>query len=123
MLDNYGCVVLISAGAPLHTMIGLGKWVNAVSRSPRSLPKARGKTSSSRGRSLLSSKGPVLGLGESAAVHHAQTSLLSLGDEAEMSDKDPAVARTVESLSVAGSDTPVVKQEKEAMTVGGIPSR
>ena len=123
MLDNDNCGVLISLGEPLHAMIGLGKWVNAVSCSPRSLPKARGKTSSSRGRSLLSSKGPVLGLGESAAIHHAQTSLLSLGDEAEMSDKDPAVARTVESLSVAGSDTPVVKQEKEAMTVGGIPSR
>jgi hypothetical protein len=79
--------------------------------------------SSSRGRSLLSSKGLVSGLGESAAVHHAQTSLLNLGNGVEMVDKDPAVARTVESLSVAGSDTPVVKQEKEAMTVGGIPSR
>ncbi len=104
-------------------MIGLGKWVNAVSRSPRSLPKTRGKTSSSRGKSLLSSKGPVSGLGESAAVHHAQTSVLSLGDKVEMSDKDPAVARTVENLSVAGSDTPAVKQEKETRTVGGIPSR
>ena len=79
--------------------------------------------SSSRGKSLLSSKGLVSGLGESAAVHRAQTSLLSFGDEVEMSDKDPAVARTVESLSVAGRDTPVVKQEKEARTVGGIPSR
>jgi hypothetical protein len=104
-------------------MIGLGKWVNAVSRSPRSLLKTRGKTNSSQGRSLLSSKGSVSGLGESAAVHHAQTSLLSLGDEVEMVDKDPAVARTVEILSVAGSDTPAVKQEKEAMTVRGIPSR
>jgi len=103
-------------------MIGLGKWVNAVSRSPRSFPKARGKVSS-QGRSLLSSKGPVSGIGESAAVHHAQTSLLSLGDEVEVSDKDHTVARTVESLSVAGSDAPVVKQEKEAKSVGGIPSR
>lgn len=123
MLDDHNCVVLISPGEPLHTMVGLGKWVNAVSRSPRPLPKARGKTSSSRGKSLLSSKGLVSGLGESAAVHHAQTSLLSLGDEVEMVDKDPAVARTVESLSVAGSDTLAVKQEKEAMTVRGIPSR
>jgi len=104
-------------------MIGPSKWVNAVSRSPCSLLKARGKTSSSRGRSSLSSKGPVSGLGESAAVHHAQTSLLSLGDEVEVSDKDHTVARTVESLSVAGSDAPVVKQEKEAKSVGGIPSR
>jgi len=104
-------------------MIGLGKWVNAVSRSPRSLPKARGKTSSSRGRSLLSSKGLVSGLGESAAVHHAQTSHLILGDEVEMGDNDPAVARTVKTLSVAGSDMPASRQEKEARSVGGIPSR
>jgi len=61
--------------------------------------------------------------GESAAVHHAQTSLLSLGDEAEMGDNDPAVARTVKTLSVAGSDMPASRQEKEARSVGGIPSR
>jgi hypothetical protein len=33
------------------------------------------------------------------------------------------VVRTVETLSVAGSDVPVVKQEKEARSSGGIPSR
>jgi len=35
----------------------------------------------------------------------------------------PAVARTVKTLSVAGSDAPAVGQEKEARSVGGIPSR
>jgi len=103
-------------------MTGLGKWANAVSRSTRSLPKARGKVSS-RGRSLLSIRSGVSHSGESAAVHHAQTSLLSFSDESGMGDNDPAVARTVKTLSVAGSDTPAVGQEKEARSVGGIPSR
>jgi len=61
--------------------------------------------------------------GESAAVHHAHTSLFSLGDGTEMGDNDPAVARTVKTLSVAGSDAPAVGQEKEARSAGGIPSR
>ena len=113
---------LISTGEPLHTMIGLGKWVDAVLRSTRPLPKARGKASS-QGRSLLSMKSGVSHSGESAAVHHAQTSLLSFSDESRMGDNDPAVARTVKALSVAGSDTPVSRQEKEARSVGGIPSR
>jgi hypothetical protein len=40
-----------------------------------------------------------------------------------MSDNDPAVVRTVETLSVAGSDVLVSKQEKEARSSGGIPSQ
>jgi len=40
-----------------------------------------------------------------------------------MSDNDPAVASTVENLSVAGSDEPAAVQEKEARSSGGIPSR
>ena len=120
--SNHNCVVLIIAGEPLHTMIGLDKWANAVSRSTRSLPKARGKVSSRR-RSLLSMKSGVSHSGESAAVHHAQTSLLSFSDESGMGDNDPAVARTVKTLSVAGSDTPAIVQEKEARFVGEIPSR
>ena len=115
------CVVLISTGELLHTMRGLGEWASAGERARSTRLKARGKVSS-RGKSLLSMKSESRS-GESAAVHHAKTSLLSLGDEVEIVDKDPAVARTVESLSVAGSDTPVVKQEKEARSVGGIPSR
>jgi len=103
-------------------MIGLGKWANVVSRSILSLPKARGKDSS-RGRSLLSMKSGVLHSGESAAVHHAQTSFSSFSDESGMGDNDPAVARTVKTLSVAVSDTPASRQEKEARSVGGIPCR
>jgi len=68
-------------------------------------------------------KSDVSHSGESAAVHHAQTSLLSLSDESGMGDNDPAVARTVKALSVAGSDMPVTRQEKEARSVGGISSR
>jgi chaperonin cofactor prefoldin len=60
-------------------------------------------------------------LGESAAVHHAQTGLLDVGDEIKMCDDDHAVARTVGKLSVAGSDTSATRQEKEARSVGGIP--
>jgi len=59
--------------------------------------------------------------GESAAVHHAQTSLLDVGDEIKMGDNDSAVARTVGKLSVAGIDTSATRQEKEARSVGGIP--
>ncbi len=47
----------------------------------------------------------------------------SFSDESGMGDNDPAVERTVKTLSVAGSDTPAVGQEKEARSVGGIPSR
>ena len=109
-------------GEPLHTMIGLDKWANAVSRSTRSLSKARGKVSSRR-RSLLSMKSGVSHSGESAAVHHAQTSFLGFSDESGMGDNDPAVARTLKTLSVAGSDISASRQEKEARSVGGIPSR
>jgi len=38
-------------------------------------------------------------------------------------DNDPAVERTVETLTVAGSDTPAIRQEKEARSVGGMPSQ
>jgi len=113
---------LITLTGSLHSVRGLGKWANAVSRSQRSLPKAQGKVSS-RGRSLLSMKSGVSHSGESAAVHRAQTSLLSFSDELGMGDNDPAVARTVKTLSVAGSDMPASRQEKEARSVGGIPSQ
>ena len=87
--------------------------------------KARKKISkkSSKGKSLLSKKESASDSGESAAVHYAQSSLLSFGDKSEKSDNDPAVVRTVETLSVNGSDEPVGKQEKEARSSGGIPSR
>jgi hypothetical protein len=47
-------------------------------------------------------------------------SLLSFSDETGMGDNDPAVVRTVETLSVAGSDGPASAQEKEARSGGGV---
>ncbi|MGY5873900.1 MAG: hypothetical protein RTV72_16760 [Candidatus Thorarchaeota archaeon] len=85
--------------------------------------KARKKKTSSKGKSLLSEKESTSGSGESAAVHFVQPDLASFSDETGESDNDPAVVKTVEMLSVAGSDVPVVKQEKEARSSGGIPSR
>ena len=107
-------------------MQGLGLWTRAVVRGTtnrRARLKARKKKPSSKGKSLLSKKGPASGSGESAAVHFVQSDLVSFSDGAGESDNDPAVAKTVETLSVAGSDAPVVKQEKEARTSEGIPSR
>jgi hypothetical protein len=49
-------------------------------------------------------RGPTSGSGESAAVHCC--------------DNDPAVVRTVETLSVAGGDDPAQRQEKEARSLG-----
>ena len=57
------------------------------------------------------------------AVHFVQSDLASFSDESNKSDNDPAVIRTVETLSVAGSDVLAPKQEKEARSSGGIPSR
>ncbi len=85
--------------------------------------KARKKKPSSKGKSLLSKKEQSSGSGESAAVHFVQSDLACFSDGTGESDNDPAVVRTVETLSVAGSDAPVLKQEKEARTSGGIPSR
>ncbi|MBE0525660.1 MAG: hypothetical protein IH631_01870 [Candidatus Thorarchaeota archaeon] len=104
-------------------MIGLGMWTRALDKAQRTPLKARKKNSSSRGKSLLSTKEPSSGSGESAAVHFVQSDLASFSDEAGKSDNDPAVVRTVETLSVAGSDVLVSKQEKEARSSGGIPSR
>jgi len=102
-------------------MIGLGKWANAVARSSRL--KARKKRSSSQGKSLLSKQEPASGSGESAVVHFARMSLLSIGNKSKMSDNDLTVVRTVETLSVAGSDVPALRQEKEVRSSGGIPSQ
>jgi IS605 OrfB family transposase len=115
---------LITLTKSLHSVRGLGKWADSVHRAgKRSRPKTRGKTCASRRRSLLSSKGQVSDLGESAAVHSAQTSLLDFGDEVKESDQDPAVVKAAETFTVAGSDTTRGQQEKEARTVGGMPSR
>ncbi|MGY5874687.1 MAG: transposase [Candidatus Thorarchaeota archaeon] len=114
---------LITLTKSLHNVRGLGKWADAVQTGKRSRLKARKKSKTSQGKSLLSNEGPTSGPGESAVVHQAQTSLLNFSDEVKMGDDDPTVERTVENLSVAGSDGPAERQEKEVRSVGGIPSR
>ncbi len=109
----------------LHSVRGLGLWTRAVTRrvtNRRARPKAQRKKPS-QGKSLLSKKEQTSGSGESAAVHFVQSDLVSISDNANESDNDPAVERTVETLSVAGSDEPAQRQEKEARSVGGIPSQ
>ena len=100
----------------------LSLWTRALERARRARLKAQ-KKKSSRGKSLLSEKGPASGSGESAAVHFVQSDLSDFGDKIEMSDNDPAVVSTVETLSVVESDASAIKQEKEARSSGGIPSR
>jgi transposase len=109
----------------LHSVRGLGKWEASVSAGARSRLKAQRKTSkrSSGGKSLLFRKEQASGSRESAAVHFVQTDLTSFSDGTGSSDDDPAVVRTMETLSVVGSDAPTSAQEKEARSLGGIPSR
>ncbi len=104
-------------------MIGLGKWASTVDAARSARPKARKKIPSSKGKSLLSKKEHTSGSGESAAVHFVQSDLDSFSDGTIKSDNDTAVVSTVETLTVTGSDVPVLKQEKEARSSGGIPSR
>ena len=104
-------------------MKGLGMWTRALNKARCAPLKARKKKPSSKGKSLLSKKESLSGSGESAAVHFVLSDLASFSDEAIKSDNGPAVVRTVETLSVTGSDVPAVKQEKEARSSGGIPSQ
>ncbi len=104
-------------------MLGLGKWASTVNAIQSARLKARKKKTSFKGKSSLSKKGPVSSPGESAAVHFVQSDLVNFSDGTDESDNDPAVVSTVEILSVTGSDALVVKQEKEARSSGGIPSR
>jgi hypothetical protein len=112
---------LITLTKSLHSVRGLGKWASAVDTARSARLKARRKKS--RGKSLLSEKEQISGSGESAAVHFVQSDLLGFGDDAKMSDDDPAVASIMENLSVVGSDAPTSTQEKETRSSGGIPSR
>ncbi len=107
----------------LHSVRGLGMWTRALDKARRARLKARKKKPSSKGKSLLSNKELTSSSGESAAVHFVQSDLTSFSDGTGMSDNDPAVVRTVETLSVAGSDAPASVQEKEARSSGGIPSQ
>ena len=103
-------------------MIGLGMWASAVNTVRSTRLKARKKSSSKR-KSLLSKKELSSSSGESAAVHFVQPDLVNPSDEIDESDNDHTVVRTVETLSVSGSDVSVFKQEKEARSSGGIPSQ
>ena len=106
----------------LHSVRGLGMWTRTLDKVRSARLKTRRKRSS-EGQSLLSEKKQTSGFGESAAVHHTQMSLLSFSDESGKCDNDPAMVRTVETLSVVGSDDPTSVQEKEARSSGGIPFR
>ena len=96
-------------------------WTRVLDKTRRARLKAQRKKPSSKGKSLLSNKEPSSGSGESAAFHFVQSDLNSFSDGAGESDNDPAVVRTVEKLTVAGSDELASIQEKEARSSGGIP--
>jgi transposase len=110
---------LITLTDSLHSVRGQGKWASAVAR--RKLPKTR--RTKSQGKSLLSKKGRASSPRESAVVHQAQTKLLSFSDGTEVGDDDQTVENTVDTLAAAGNDKPASRQEKEARSVGGIPSQ
>ena len=114
---------MLTLTSSLHDVRGLGMWTRALDKARRARLKARKKKPSSKGKSLLSKKEHTSGSGESAAVHFVQSDLVSFSDGTIKSDNDPAVVKTVETLSVSGSDAPVLKQEKEVRSIGGIPSR
>jgi len=99
-------------------------WTRVLEKARRARLKAHRKSlkKSSKGKFLLSRKEQASGSGESAAVHFVHLDLVSFSDGTVESDNDPAVVRTVEKLTVIGSDAPVLKQEKEARSSGGIPS-
>jgi hypothetical protein len=107
----------------LHSVRGLGLWTRTIDRVRRARPKTHKKKHSSKGKSLLSKQGYTSIPGESAAVHHTQSSLLDFGDEVREGDYDPAVESTVEILTVARSDVLAQKQEKKTRSSGGIPSQ
>ncbi len=97
-------------------------WTRILDKARRAQLKSR-KKKPSQGKSLLSILELSSSSRESAAVHFVHTDLVSFSDMTNESDDDPAVVSTVEKLSVVGSDAPTVKQEKEARSSGGIPSR
>jgi hypothetical protein len=106
----------------MHSVGGLGKWDISLQRERCSRPKA-GEKNYSQGKSLLSERELSSGSRESAAVHFVQLDPVSYSDGTSKSDYDLAVVRTVETLTVAGYDTPVFEQEKEVRSSGGILSQ
>jgi transposase len=110
---------LITLTKSLHSVRGLGKWASAIARSTR--PKSRWK--SSRGKSLLSTKGDTSHPREFAVVHTAQMSLLDFVAKSKECDNDPAVERTVENLTAVEIDASKSRQEKEARSVDGVTAK
>ena len=100
-------------------MQGLGKCVSGTTRNTR----LKAPRNFSKGKSLLSERESSSGSEESAAVHFVQMDLSDFGDKIKLSDNDPAVVRTVETLAVVESDVSTQTQEKEARASRGIPSR
>jgi IS605 OrfB family transposase len=111
---------LIKLIPSLQNEKGLGRWL-VPERAPA--PNAGRKKSSSKQKSILLQNDSVSSQKESAAFHPAQTSLLEFGDDIKESDQDCAVVKDAKTLSATGNDTTRIRQEKEARTVGGIPSR
>jgi IS605 OrfB family transposase len=111
---------LIKLIPSLQNENGLGRWL-VPERAPA--PNAGRKKSSSKQKSALLQNDSVSNQKESAAFHSAQMSLLDFGDDVKESDQDCAVVKDAETLAVTGNDTTRFRQEKEARTVGGIPSR
>ena len=97
-------------------------WTRDSDRARRAPLKAR-REIHSQGKSSLSKRELTSNSRESAAVHFVRMDLASFGDVTSRSDNDLAVVRTVETLSVVGSDVPTAIQEKETRSSGGIPSR
>jgi hypothetical protein len=104
-----------------HSVRGLGQWTRVLNKIQRARLKAQ--RNNSKGKSLLSAKEQLSGSGESAAVRVVKQDLIRFSNEPVGSDNDPAVERTVVTLSVFGSDGPASRQEKEVRLEGGILSR
>jgi IS605 OrfB family transposase len=105
---------LIKLIPSLQNEKGLGRWL-VPERAPA--PNTGRKKSSSKQKSSLLQNDSVSSQKESVAVHHVQMDLLSFGDKAELGDKDQALVKDAEILTVAGYDTTRARQEKEARTV------
>ncbi|MGD9381755.1 MAG: hypothetical protein PVI03_04855 [Candidatus Thorarchaeota archaeon] len=86
-------------------MKGLGDQAIPTNMTGSLLLKAQEASKLAEGKSSLLAESDVSAFEESAAVHYVQLDHLITGDRDELSDDDPAVASTVESLSVVEIDT------------------
>ena len=95
-------------------MTGQGKWNDAVQKAKSPRPKTRGRKP--RGKSLLSVNEQSSGSRESAVSRQIKTDFLSFSDDNKKGENDHAV----ETISAAVSDEPVVKQDEDVRSIGGI---